>query len=144
MKKYLLLLCITFALTPTFQSCKLMQGVQIVSPFNADLVKDINSLAMQYDLFSVTIEQATDKAYDTYAADYASMEVLSNSIAARVDAMPKSGLMLKQADLVRDVVLQYKDYHKTKIKINNSEIRTNRIYFKDIVKPLLVSSMALK
>lgn len=121
-----------------------MQGVQIVSPFNADLVKDINSLAMQYDLFSVTIEQATDKSYDTYAADYASMEVLSNSISARVDAMPKSGLMLKQADLVRDVVLQYKDYHKTKIKINNSEIRTNRIYFKDIIKPLLVSSMALK
>lgn len=144
LKMFFLSAFFAIALTPSFQSCRMLQGVQIVSPYSAELVRDVNALTMDYDMFSVTIEQAADKGYETYAPDYNSMEVLSNSIAARLEAMPKSGAMLKQAELVRNVLLQYKNYHKEKVNLNDAEIRTNRVYFKDIVKPLLVSAMALK
>ena len=144
MKKYLLFLCILFTVAPTFQSCKLLQPIQITSPFSAELVRDINFLGMQYDGFSARIEGSADKTFDTYDTDYSAMEILSNSIVARVEVMPKSGVMLRQAKFVQDMLLNYKDRHKTRIKLNDSEIRTNRVYFRDQLKPLLVSSMALK
>lgn len=144
MKKLLLFLCITFVFAPTFQSCKIFQPIQITSPFSAELVRDTKDLAFSYDLFSVTILESTDKSYDTYVSEYNSMEVLAGNIKARVDAMPKSGLMQRQANDVVDILTKYKEYHKSKIKLNDSEIRTNRTYFKDHVQPLLVSAMALK
>lgn len=144
MKKFLLFLCITFAIAPTFQSCKLLQGVQMTSPFSAELVKDINALGMEADMLYVTMEAQSDKVFDTYASQYGSMEVLSNSIVARLEGMPKSVPMLIQAKSLQDLIIKYKATHKGKIKLNNSEINGNRAYFKSLHKPLLVSAMALK
>ncbi len=143
MKKYLLVSIMLLCISPTFQSCKLFQGIQVVSPFNAELVKDINALGMEIDLLYTTMEAQSDKSFDTYSSQYGSMEVLSNSIVARVESMPKSGLMITQAKSVQSVILEYKKTHQDKIKLNNSQINGNKIYLRGILKPLYVSAMAL-
>lgn len=144
LKKSFLIGFVLLSFSPTFQSCKLFQPIQITSPFSAELVKDINALGMEADMLYATLEAQSDKAFDTYASQYGSMEVLSNSIVARLEAMPKSAPMLIQAKSMQDLIVSYKSTHKRKIKLNDSEIRGNRAYFKSLLKPLFVSAMALK
>ncbi len=144
MKRLILFAFIALTFAPTFQSCKLLQPIQVTSPFSAELVRDINALGMEADMLYATMEAQSDKLFDTYASQYVSMEVLSNSIVDRLEAMPKSAAMLRQANDVKATIVKYKNDHKFKIKLNDSEIRTNRNYLKDHIKPLRVSAISLK
>ncbi len=144
MKKYIIIALFAISFTPTFQGCKLFQRVQITSPYNAELVRDVKDLAFTFDLFSVTMLESPEKGYNDHIPDYNAMEALAASIKERVSAMPKSGLMQRQASDVLDIIIKYKKYHKDNAVLNDSEIRTNRDYFKGHIRPLIASSSALK
>lgn len=142
MKKFLFLLCITSALA--LQSCKLFQPVIIVPPYSAAIVQDVTDLGKQVDAMYITMEQSTDKVFTTYISEYTNAETLINSIIARDQARQRSAAIVKQAVMYRDLFISYRDEHKVKIKINDSEIRVYKKYLKDLLSPLLASEMSLK
>lgn len=125
-------------------SCKLLQPISLVPTFNAAIVTDVIELGKQVDDLYISMEQNEDKIFDTYVQSYTNGEVLINSIIVRDQSRPKGELITKQAILFRNLFLKYRDEHKKKIKLNNSEIRIYKQYLKDQHKALLVSEMSLK
>ena len=143
MKKLSLFAFIALSIS-TIQSCKILQPTQIVSPYNSAIVADVVDLGKFVDGFYSDQEANEDKSFTTHAPGYAAAEVSINSIIVRSSVRPKSGLIVKQAELYKKMLLKYRDEHKVKGVLNNNEIRVYRRYLRDQLAQLLYSELSLK
>ena len=139
-KKYFLLAFIALS----FTQCKILQPNSIAPSYSAAIIQDVTDLGKQIDILYITMEQSSDKSYETYLPDYLNSEVLINSIILRDQIRPKSAIIVKQAELFRNLFIKYKGEHKVLKTLNNSQIRIYKRYLQDQLKPLMVSELSLK
>ncbi len=143
MKKLFLFAFIALTITIA-PSCKLLQPTQIVSPYNAAIVADVVDLGKFVDGFYSDMETDEDKSFTTSLPGYNAAEVSINSIIIRSSVRPKSGLIVKQAELYKKMLLKFRDEHKAYGTLNNNQIRIYRRYLADQLGPLLDSELSLK
>lgn len=129
----------------SFQSCNVFRPVvSLVPTYNAAIVHDATELGKQVNLMFLMMEQSKDYKFETYAADYTAAEMLINSIITRNAIRPKSGPIVRQANIYKEALIKAKEYHKNKKELNPAEISTYKNYLQDQLKPLLVSELNLK
>lgn len=143
MKKLFLFTFIALSLS-TMQSCKLLQPIQIVSTYSAAIIADEVDLGKFVDGFYSDMEIDDDKSFTTSLPGYNAAEVSINSIIIRSSVRPKSGLIVKQAELYKKMLLKFRDEHKAYGTLNNNQIRIYRRYLADQLGPLLDSELSLK
>jgi hypothetical protein len=128
------------ALLLAFSSCTVMY-----SPvFDSSIAQDVLNARQKTDALYLKMQNANNKLFETYAADYAQVEADINNIVIKQTLRPQGKDFVILISNVQKLFTNYIAEHKAKGFVNNAQISIYNKYMQDAWVIVINSENSLK
>lgn len=129
-----------FALVLTISSCAV-----ITNPvYNSSIAQDVLNAKQQTDALYLKMQNAKDKSFNTYAADYAVLEADINNILVKQTLRPQGKSFVTLVSNVQKLYTNYVAEHKAKTIVNNAQLAIYNQYLQEAWNIVINSENSLK
>lgn len=90
-------------------------SVQLIAPYNATLVSELNQVQQQVNTILVSVKQNVNSpqvAYSHYASQYADIDAKLATMISNVKAIPHSNITLKQLHVLQNAINAMQQLHQ--------------------------------
>jgi hypothetical protein len=137
------IIAFTSILLITLNSCV---SIQLVPDYSEAIEKQIvDTQKLNEKMYLELLEQPEIKrTYISTTEEYLEIESNINSLLFQYQTREKNENFIKMINLLKENFIQYKMEHKTKITLNDGEIKLYIAYINGYWQPLLTAEKALK